>query len=170
MMLAVLAAFGVVVLERRWGTSARWPVWAVLLCAAVNAEALRAPLAYTPFTAIPSIYRSLATERGAVVVELPFHDPDSWFLDGDYMLNSTEHWRPILNGYSGFRPASYYAAYEAVRTFPSVESLVALHRIGVTHVIVHGEATGPEFIEALAEVATLEAIASEGPIHIYRIR
>jgi len=170
MMLAVVAAYGVVALERRWGTSARWPVVAVLLCVAVNAEALRAPLTYTPFTRIPPVYRVLAGERSAVVVEIPFHNPDAWFLDGDYMLNSTAHWRPILNGYSGFRPASYYDAYDAARDFPSVRSLAALHQMGVTHVVVHGEATGPGVIKALAGVPSLDDIASDGPIHIYRLR
>src|SRR5881397_2274319 len=57
-----------------------------------------------------------------------------------YMLNSTRHWRRILNGYSGFRPSSYDRAYNAAKGFPSASSLMALHGFGVTHIVVHMEA------------------------------
>jgi hypothetical protein len=53
--------------------------------------------------------------------------PQQWFLNTPYMVNATRHWHPLLNGYSGFRPPSYTRSYEAARTFPSDESLVALH-------------------------------------------
>lgn len=76
----------------------------------------------------------------------------------------------MLNGYSGFRPASYERAYEAARGFPNEESLIALHRVGVTHMIVHGNALGADRTAALARVHSLQQIASEGDILIYRFR
>ena len=84
----------------------------------VNAEAFRAPIGFTHFDAVPEIYETLAHERNAVVVELPFPMAQQWFLNAPYMVNSTKHWRPMLNGYSGFMPKSYEKSYEATRGFP----------------------------------------------------
>ena len=41
------------------------------------------------------------------------------FANARYMLNSTRHFKPLLNSYSGFVPASYYEHYTAVGSFPS---------------------------------------------------
>jgi hypothetical protein len=90
--------------------------------------ARRAPFGYTPFSEIPPIYDWLASQRGAVVVELPFYPPPAWFRNGPYMLNSTRHWRPILNGYSGLRPGSYNDTYRAIQNFPDVKSLASAVR------------------------------------------
>jgi hypothetical protein len=120
------------------------------------------------------VYDALAREPTAVVVEMPFFPPRAFSLSAPYMLNSTRHWRPILNGYSGFRPGSYDRAYEAVQGFPNPASLIAMHGLGVTHVVVHmGEfcvAAGPECPETVARSASLEPVAESGDIHIYRLR
>ena len=84
-------------------TMAGWRFALVLL---VNAEAFRAPIGFTHFDAVPAVYETLAHERNAVIAELPFPMAQQWFLNAPYMVNSTRHWRPMLNGYSGFRPAS----------------------------------------------------------------
>ena len=169
LMIAVLAGFGVIAARRRWPRLASWPV-GVALVLIVNLEAMRAPIGYVRFDGVPDVFTSLAAERGAVVVELPFPIPQQWFLNASYMLNSTKHWRPMLNGYSGFRPASYERSYEAARGFPNEESLIALHELGVTHMIVHTDAFGSDRVEALARVQSLQQVASEGDIVIYRFR
>jgi hypothetical protein len=169
LMIAVLAGFGVMALTRRWPRLAAWPIGLALVLI-VNLEALRAPVGYVRFEGVPAVFASLAAERGAVVVELPFPIPQQWFLNAPYMLNSTRHWRPMLNGYSGFRPPSYEKSYEAARGFPNEESLIALHALGVTHMIVHTGALGADRTEALARVQSLQPIASEGDILIVRFR
>ena len=113
LMLAVVAGFGVAGLARRWPHRPTWPIAAVVLCGLCNLEALRAPFTFTPFSEIPPIYDVLARERDAVVVELPFWPPRIFFANGTYLLNATRHWHPMLNGYSGFRPSSYSANYDA---------------------------------------------------------
>ena len=170
---AVMAGFGVAALRRRWQSARGWPLAAVTLCVAVNVEALRAPLGYTPFSEIPPIYDGLTSQREAVVVELPFYPPSDWFLSGRYMLNSTRHWRPILNGYSGFKPGSYDDTYAAIESFPDVASLGALRARGVTHIVVHKEefsASHPGRFDAMGRFASLQQVAESGDIHIYRLR
>jgi hypothetical protein len=170
MMLAVVAGFGVATMRARWRTLRAWPAVAALLVAAVNVEALRAPLKYQPFSEIPRPYDALARELGAVVVELPFHRPRDLLHNAPYMLNSTRHWRPLLNGYSRFRFASYERAYRAVQGFPDDTSLIALHALGVTHVVVHGEIYGPAFVDRVNRTRSLSLVASDGVIHIYRLK
>jgi hypothetical protein len=119
---------------------------------------------------VPGVYETLAADPNAVVVEVPFPIPQQWFLNGPYMINSTKHWRPMLNGYSGFRPNSYDRSYEAAREFPKDDSLIKLHDLGVTHVIVHRQALGEGRVTAISRVQSLQEIASEGDIAIYRFR
>jgi hypothetical protein len=170
LLIAVLAGFGVAALWKRWGSARWWPAAAVSLIVIVNAEALRAPVGFVWFEGVPRVYESLREEAGAVVVEVPFPMPRQWFLNGPYMVNSTRHWRPILNGYSGFRPDSYERSYEAAREFPSDQSLIKLHELGVTHVVVHLAALGEARTAEIARTPTLQQIASEGDIMIYRLR
>jgi hypothetical protein len=174
LMIAVVAGFGVAGLARRWRNTRTWPAVGVALCVLVNLEALRAPLRYEPFTEIQPIYDLLAGERGAVVVELPLFDPRHFFANTPYMLNSTRHWRPILNGYSGFRPGSYDVAYTMVQGFPGVASLVALHGRGVTHIVVHAALFkamfGPDRSDEIGRTASLRPVAESGDIRIYRLR
>jgi hypothetical protein len=42
-----------------------------------------------------------------VLVEVPFYPPEAVFMNAEYVFNSTAHWRPLMNGYSGYTPASY---------------------------------------------------------------
>jgi hypothetical protein len=174
LMIAVVAGFGVAGLGRRWPHRRSWPAAAVVIVALANLEALRAPFGFTPFTDTPPIYDVLAHERDAVIVELPFWAPRVYFLNGSYMLNSTRHWRPMLNGYGGFRPASYGATYDRIQGFPDVLALTALHERGVTHVVVHHAefcaAAGPLRCEAIGRTASLQSVAEDGDIHIYRLK
>jgi hypothetical protein len=174
LMIAVVAGYGAAGLQRRWRSARTWPAVAVALCALVNLEALRAPLWYAPFSEIPPIYVMLADRRDAVVVELPFYEPRASFGNAPYMLNSTRHWRPILNGYSGFGPGSYFDHYAILQSFPDSASLVALDARGVTFIVVHEEQFsgmfGRDRFNAIAAVASLQPVAQSGDIRIYRLR
>ena len=167
--IALLAAFGAVEVRRRLPPG-RWPkVAAVLLLLAVI-EPLAAPLGFQPFTGIPAIYGTLAAEEHAVVAEMPFPPSRAIFMNARYMLNSTRHFKPLLNGYSGFVPSSYYEHYAAVGRFPSEESIAALERLGITHLVVHLDAYDAEAAARLQETPVLREIAREPPIVLYRLR
>jgi hypothetical protein len=128
--MAVLAGFGV--------ARVRWRPLAVALLVVVNLEALRAPFVYQPFTGIPPIYAMLRTEPDPVVVaEQPFFPRWAIFQNAPYVLNSTENWRPLMNGYSGYTPAQYQKYADAFWYFPQDWAIQAMKDAGVTHVIVH---------------------------------
>jgi hypothetical protein len=137
--IAVLAGFGAAIIDRRGaGRSRLARAGALVLLAAL--EPLAAPLSFEPFSGINPIYARLQDEPTAVVVELPYPNEDRVFANARYLLNATAHWRPMLNGYSGFVPRSYVARFPALQTFPSEVALTALHAAGVTHVFVHLDA------------------------------
>jgi hypothetical protein len=127
---AVLAGIGLAAIRSRW-----LPIVLVVL---VNVEAMQAPFTYQRFDGIPGIYRLLATEPGPVVVaEQPFFPRWAIFQNGPYVLASTAHWRPLMNGYSGYTPASYQRYADAFWYFPEEWAIQAMKDAGVTNVVVH---------------------------------
>ncbi|HEX7018614.1 MAG TPA: hypothetical protein VF159_01280, partial [Gemmatimonadaceae bacterium] len=172
--MAILAGFGVAWLAIRYRTRRCWPAVVVLLTVVVNAEALRAPFPYTPFEGIPSIYDFLARERHAIVAELPLYPRHMFFGNANYMLASTRHWHPILNGYSGFIPPSYQRVYDELKGFPDERSLAALRGLGVSHVVVHRDEfvyfQGAAQYDAIRQTRDLVPFATSEKIQMYRLK
>ena len=128
MAIGFLAAFGLVELRRRFRWAQR-PAAAAALLAVLAVEPMAAPVHFTPFAGVSTIYESLASEPHAVVVELPMPGGFNWFGNARYMINSTRHWRPMLNGYSGSAPGSFYEHARALATFPDPAAIAALRRL-----------------------------------------
>jgi len=117
-------------------------------------------------------YDALARDQRAIVAEFPFYAPRQFFGSAQYMLNSTRHWRPIVNGYSGFLPRSYVEHYESLQSFPDARALRALADIGVTHVVVHHQPPSPVSLGfgPMPEVDALEPVTRSPALTIYRLR
>lgn len=168
---AVLAGYGVHALRRRLEPRRALALGvAVSVTLAAAIEPLAAPLSFEPFAGIPALYRTLAAEPGAVVVELPFPRPESIYVNAQAMLHATVHWRPLLNGYSGFTPPGYVERYLALHDFPSDPSMAALRRAGVTHVVVHEAALDTAGRERLAARSELQPIARDGSTALFALR
>ena len=84
----------------------------------------------------------LAGEPRVVLAEVPFYPRQAVFENAEYVLNSTAHWRPLMNGYSGYTPASYVEFADVFWYFPRDYAIDAMQRAGVTHVMVHPERLG----------------------------
>lgn len=134
--LALLAALGWREMSRAsHAASPRRPQWrptALLVLACVEYAHVPTVLTAAPAsqTAVGQWLRT-APGSGAVAV-LPLG------LDSDStpaMVQSLEHFRPLINGYSGQRPDFYPAVVDAVRGFPSDDALVVLHDRGVQYVV-----------------------------------
>ena len=168
--IAGLAAHGLAVIRRDLASSRRRTLVAAVALVLVTVEAARAPMGYTPFGGIEAIYTRLAGLPGAVIAEFPFYSPHRIARNAPYVLASTLHWRPLVNGYSGVVPPSYVAHNEQFRTFPSDEAVQALRDAGVTHVVVHVEDDRPDIAAEIARRGDLDVFASAGGIVIYRLR
>lgn len=135
---AGLASFGLSALRVRW-SGRRWRAIAVTMCLVLaNLEALRAPVDYTFFSGFSPIYSAISRDPEArTVVEFPFPARNQFAQNAEFVLASTVHWQPLVNGYSGFVPASYNEAATRLRTFPDPPALRFLRSLDVTHVVVH---------------------------------
>ncbi len=149
--LAIAAGFGAAVIERRFrrGTGI-----AAVLTLLVLSESFAAPIIINGSSAeggylappprvhtgsqIPSVYRFLKTLHapGTVVVEFPFGE---WGYEVRYMFYSTNHWHPLLNGYSGTFPLSYSLRGALLRHPLDSPDLAwkGLLEDGATHAVVH---------------------------------
>ena len=67
---------------------------------------VKPPAAYlTPGGPVPAVYRYLRSlPEGTVVAELPF--TELWY-NTRYLLFSTYHWKPLVNGFTSFFPPAF---------------------------------------------------------------
>jgi hypothetical protein len=97
----------------------------------------------------PPVYRWLAGQPGRdPVVHLPMLDFAGLerrpaFHESIYMVYSTLHWKPLVNGYAGIEPRRYVEIRNLARGFPSADFLAVLRGIGTRYVIVHRKGYGP---------------------------
>lgn len=80
------------------------------------------------------------TEADEVLAFLPFPEGRSsahYLGTSQFMYWQMRHWRPMVNGYSGFFPASFKAVKAKIKEFPSPEALQALYDAGVRYCVVH---------------------------------
>ncbi|MBI4888323.1 MAG: hypothetical protein HY824_14610 [Acidobacteria bacterium] len=174
-MLAVLAGYGAAVLSRgRLGRAALAATAAFGLL-----ESTRVPYivngmfplrdfntpearVYPPSRA-PAVYHELARQpANTVVIELPLGPPD---FDLRAMYYSTVHWRPVVNGYSGFYPPHYSRLMTALSEVPRHPglSLQALAAIGATHLVLHAGAYRDD-----EGAATAAVLRNAGAVELFR--
>jgi PA14 domain-containing protein len=168
---AMLAGFGFATLRQELSTrSVRLgTVFTACILPLAVIETLAIPLGLTPFRRIPPFYDQLRNDAEAVIVELPLAAPRFAFGNTSYMLASTVHWRPLVNGYSGLTPPSYYRHFAAMQTFPDLESVTALQGEGVTRIVVHTDAVAPALIAQMDAVPQLHRVRADGRFLLYAL-
>ncbi len=172
--LGLLAAAGVIALRGRWITERRWSVVAGTLIVLVNVEALRAPMWYFPFQGVPTIYDVLQSPEHVAVLELPIYGRPGVSRNARYMVNATRHWKPLVNGYSGFVPPDYRVTAQIVNGFPDAASFAWLRAKGITTVVLHRadfeRRKGRRQLQLVERSPELEVRATVGDITIFKIR
>ena len=148
--IAAAAGLGGAAIERRWRRGGAL-VLAAGLCFLVESTA--APIVVNSsgedpdyaipeariFTGadIPAVYRYVRTlPPDAVLIEFPL---GTWVYEIRYVYYSTEHWRPLINGYSGVFPLQYTLRAQLLRDVQHEPDRAwqALGESGATHAIVH---------------------------------
>ena len=124
---------------------------------------------------MPPIYTELRDLRDPVLlVEVPFYPPDMIFENGEYMVNATAHWRPIMNGTSGYTPDSYRRRADSFWFFPEDWAIDSIKREGATHVMVHlekFEGQAASVVAALLKRSDLRLISTDAFGHqLYAVR
>jgi hypothetical protein len=166
---AMLAGFTVAAWQRHRGTSAYWPAGAMAIVGVVTLEALRAPMGFTSVVPVPAIYAQLHARAGAVLVELPLYAGASVSENARYLVAATRHFRPLVNGYSGFETEAFRQRASRWRAFPDAAVLDEMQALGVTHVIVHVRDLNPEQVAAAAAVPRLRLVTDDGERRLYEL-
>ena len=117
--LSVLAGFA---LARRWRM-------ALVVLALFLVESSNVPIRYAPAPAASETARWLAGRPGAVVA-VPLSERDT-----DVMLDAAAHWRPLVNGDSGFMPRPYTREMELLAAPAGDDALRLLRALDVRHVV-----------------------------------
>jgi len=124
---------------------------------------------------IPPAYRVLAGLPRGAVAEFPFFERRiDFYIHTIYMLNSTVHWQPLVNGYSDYIPPDFRELAVTLAPFPSRESFEALKKRRVRYIVVHRDLYGrermPEIDARLQEYAEfLRLIAEDDRIKIFEV-
>jgi hypothetical protein len=164
--LAVLAGFGADLIERRVSNPhlrRRVTAAAVLL---LLVECGSAPLQLMELSpGAGDIYRVLRELPPGPVAELPMPRPDTLpHYDAFYEYWSIYHWKPLINGYSGYAPAGYLQTLEQMRTFPDDRSVARLKELNVRYIVVHQNffETRAQFTDLVLRMAVRPELLAAG--------
>lgn len=135
--LAVLAGIVIAAVIERWRPARRRTAAAVLTVLTL-AELSVVPFPWERAPVVPAPYSMLARLPVGPVAEFPFYgERVAFHLHAQYMLFSTFHWQPLLNGYSDHIPGDFRQDAFVLDSFPSQESFNVLRRRRVRYVAVH---------------------------------
>jgi len=137
---AVLAGFGMQALLERTGWRERRRALTAVVLALIAIEAANHPLPLQQGSPreVPDLYRVLRSAPPGAVMELPL--PRLAALPGfdpAYQTWALWHWKPLVNGYSGYYPRDYINTIIRMEVFPEDASINRLRAHGVRYVIVH---------------------------------
>lgn len=141
LVLAVGVGFFVALLRPRLARAARrWvpAAAAATLFAAVLADSWVVPVYLRDALPVPAAYRHLARAPRGVVAEFPFYRRLDFHAHAYYMLMSTYHWQPLVNGYSDHYPEGFAEMADVLYEFPlEPTSFAYLKDHDVRYVVVH---------------------------------
>ena len=169
--LSMLAAFALKDLLSRVRRATLVGALVVLLTVAEMSEILRFP----QVPAVSPAYRVLATLPRGPVIEMPFYWPEvGLFRHEQYMLFSTAHWMPLVNGYSDYIPPEYIDQSMPLRLFPNPEAFKILQPKQVRYAVFHRRgyngANWREAMERLAEFgAYVRLLYADEEVRLYEI-
>ena len=172
--IAMLAGYGVAAIESRLRPSVVRTAVLVVIAGLVTVEALRTPMPFSTFAGVPGIYRRLAAEDATAVVDYPLYYTNRIARNGAAMLGNTAYLRPMVNGYSGFEPASFVERAQRLRAFPAPAAVAELHDLGVSHIVLRlrewVETEGAQRLREVEASPDLTLIAELEGIRLYRLR
>ena len=106
--------------------------------AVVAAGELAVPLDFRQVSPVAPAYRLLSTLPRGPVLEMPFYYRSVDFPQHvKYMLASTAHWMPLVNGYSDIVPVDFVTNVMTLAPFPSRDAFKLLESRRVRYAVFH---------------------------------
>ena len=138
----LIVSFGLSVLAgiaiSAWLQRLKRPTVATVALVLVAAGELAVPLYMPEVPPVEPVYRTLATLPRGPVIEMPFFYPQvGLFQHTKYMLASTAHWMPLVNGYSDYIPPDFYEHVMLLAPFPSRDAFKILEPNRVRYAVFH---------------------------------
>jgi hypothetical protein len=134
--LAVLSGIGLA--RAPLVTAAGRPSAIALLALVLSASRLvHEPLFVAPAPQPSEAHRRLSALPDAPVVEFPFYVGRERHRQTEYMLLSTWHWKPLVNGYSDHIPAEAHDTHPRLAQFPALDAWQVMREYRVRYVVVH---------------------------------
>jgi hypothetical protein len=168
--LAVLGGFAVA----GWVSRARRPVLvgAVLVLVTLT-DLWTGPLELTEPRPVDPAHTALASLPKGPVAEFPFfHLREDFHRHTEFMLFSTAHWQPLVNGYSDNIPMDFRELAPQMDRFPDARSFAAMRARGVRYLLVHMDyyGDGVEMKRNLSRYAEyLRPRYAKDPVWLYEI-
>jgi hypothetical protein len=138
----LIVGFGLSVLAgmtiAHWLRRVRHPMMLTTALVVVVASELVVPMYMPQVPPVEPVYRTLATLPRGPVIEMPFFYPAvGLFQHTKYMLASTAHWMPMVNGYSDYIPPDFYEHVMLLAPFPSRDAFKILEPNAVRYAVFH---------------------------------
>jgi hypothetical protein len=171
-----LAVFAALAIRTLLAGRARPTAFTAALVLVAAAELMQAPLtALRRVDPFPAAYRTLAIQPPGAVAEFPyFYERHDFPRHAIYMLNSTTHWMPLVNGYSDHIPQEFRDHVRPLSSFPTRESFRILGRLGARYAVFHLNMYDRRSRERLLERldtyrAYLRPLVQEGDVWLFEI-
>jgi len=87
---------------------------------------------------VSPVYQHLSRLPPAPVVEMPFFERRAFYpRHTHYMLASTSHWMPLVNGYSDYTPPEFVQDARDLSPMPFPTAFRVVRRIGARYALFH---------------------------------
>lgn len=170
--LTVFSALGLTALLRRIGRHAALFAGAVAALAILELNVV--PFPWERALPVSTNYALLAAMPRGAVAEFPFYgERVAYPLHAQYMVLSTSHWMPLVNGYSDYIPPDFREAAFVLDSFPSTDTFAVLQKHRVRYIGIHWDMYGPRaegVREKLKDFARyLRPLASDQTMTLYEV-
>jgi hypothetical protein len=170
--LAVFSAGALATAARRFNGSTR--LLAVVVGALAILELNVVPFPWDRALPVSANYTVLAGMPRGSVAEFPFYgERVAYPLHAQYMVLSTSHWMPLVNGYSDYIPPDFRETAFVLDSFPSNDTFAVLQKHRVRYVGIHWDMYGPRaqgVRETLKEFSRyLRPLGSDQTMTLYEI-
>jgi hypothetical protein len=171
----VLAVFSALALRRLPALAGgRRVLVASALVALAIAELNVAPFPWERALPASTNYKVLAGMPRGVVAEFPFYgERVAYPLHAQYMMFSTTHWMPLVNGYSDHIPSDFREAAFVLDSFPSSDTFAILQKHRVRYIGVHWDMYGPRADDVRKRLdgflQHLRPLASDATMTLYEV-
>ena len=123
----------------RWGVPTAAAL-TILLVLPFLPPALPIAASYPTTPDVVAMYDALSELPNGPVLEIPWpqHPLANAVTSSEYMVGSARHWKPLLNGYSGYNPRSYEFLVRVGSRLPAQSAVDLLRALtGLRWVVVH---------------------------------